>query len=47
MELLYRRSADCQRIERLPGSAPAQHLFKTEHGAALTELMVDFLQTAK
>jgi len=32
-----------KRLEILPGSAHAQHIFKTEQGPALTRLIVDFL----
>jgi pimeloyl-ACP methyl ester carboxylesterase len=41
----YRAAPEPKHLEILPGSTHAQHLFATEHAAALTELIVDYLTT--
>lgn len=40
---LYRDSAVPKHVEIVPGDAHAQHLFKTEHAAAVTQTIVEFL----
>ncbi len=40
VEAQFRRAAEPKRIEILPGNAHAQHIFRTESGSALTELIV-------
>lgn len=39
----YRDAPEPKRLELLPGSAHAQHLFKTEQAEMLTQLIIDFL----
>lgn len=39
----YEQARQPKQLEVLPGSAHAQHIFKTPEGAALEQLLVDFL----
>ena len=41
----YRDAPQPKRLEIFPGSAHAQHIFATEHGKAVTTLIVEFLST--
>lgn len=44
VQSLYERSADPKRLEILPGSAHAQHIFGGPEAGHLTDLMLQFLQ---
>ena len=39
----HKKASGPKRLEVLEGDAHAQHIFKTRHGVALTEMIVDFL----
>ncbi len=41
----YRDAPQPKQLEIFPGSAHAQHIFATEHGPAVTALIVEFLST--